>query len=209
MTIQTEQTNLAMSKRKVRKRDISGLILCGGAARRAGGVDKGLLVEKAHCKPLIERQIKFLKPQVNDLMISANRNINIFKAYGYPVYTDNTESNFEGPLQGVLTGLKNCKTDWLYVQPIDTPNLPVDAVAQLCQKMTTLNSQVYYLSSNERAHYLHLLIHASCYKSLELFVTRNDKRVRGYLETVGALKIDLGWREAIFKNLNRLDEFEH
>jgi len=209
---------------KIEQSNLSGLILCGGAARRVGGEDKGLLKTEGRDKPLIEHQLAFLKPQVSALAISANRNLDIYRSYGFPVYQDASylddkvalgekRENFDGPLQGILNGLKNCQTDWLYIQPIDTPNLPYNTISQLLENLNSKNinaseAKAFYLVSDERKHYLHLLLHTSCYESLIDFIERGERRVKTYLEEVGGQAVNLGWGEAIFKNLNDVGDYQ-
>lgn len=208
---------------KIEKSNLSGLILCGGAARRVGGEDKGLLKAEGQNKPLIEHQIAFLKTQVSTLAISANRNLDIYRSYGFPVYQDTTYldekvalddnvSQFDGPLQGILNGLKHCQTDWLYIQPIDTPNLPFNTIVQLLDNLNSQNvnpneTNAFYLVSDERQHYLHLLLHKSCYEALNNFVSKGERRVKTYLEEVGGQAVNLGWDEKVFKNLNDVGDY--
>jgi len=198
----------------INKSNLSGLILCGGAARRLGGEDKGLMKARGEPnkafqnKPLIEHQIAFLRPQVSAISISANRNLPIYQSYGYPVNQDATGVQFDGPLQGILKGLSECQTDWLYVQPIDTPNLPTDTIEQMIKEVELSHKQAFYLVTNERAHYLNLLLHVSCLKSLENFVNRGEKRVKTYLEEIKAQTINLGWNENIFRNLNEPEDYQ-
>jgi molybdopterin-guanine dinucleotide biosynthesis protein A len=209
-----ERIKLDKTNSKIKKSNLSGLILCGGAARRIGGEDKGLIKAKTgQNMPLIEHQLAFLKPQVSALAISANRNLDTYQAYGFPVYQDETYQDnkvakFDGPLQGILNGLKNCQTDWLYVQPIDTPNLPFDAIEQLIGNIKTSSATAFYLISDERQHYLHLLLHISCYESLNRFVSRGERRVKAYLDEVGAQAVNLGWSEDVFKNLNNVEDYQ-
>jgi len=60
--------------------DITGLVLAGGRAQRMGGIDKGLIPFKG--LPLIESALERLKPQVNTILINANRNHSIYSSYG-------------------------------------------------------------------------------------------------------------------------------
>ena len=71
---------------EIAPRDITGVILAGGRGSRLGGVDKGLV--PLHGRPLIEHVIDALRPQVGALLISANRNHDIYASYGYPVVAD-------------------------------------------------------------------------------------------------------------------------
>ncbi|MFM8445985.1 MAG: NTP transferase domain-containing protein, partial [Actinomycetota bacterium] len=65
---------------------ITGLLLCGGAGRRMGGADKGLI--SFHGKLLIDIAIDRLSPQVNALIINANRNRAQYLQRGLPVIAD-------------------------------------------------------------------------------------------------------------------------
>lgn len=65
---------------------VVGLILAGGAGRRMGGVDKGL-VELAG-RPLTQWVAEALRPQVAHLLISANRHREHYARLGWPVLVD-------------------------------------------------------------------------------------------------------------------------
>ena len=52
---------------------ISAIILSGGRATRMNGVDKGLVTLQN--KPLIAHVITRLEPQVDEILINANREI--------------------------------------------------------------------------------------------------------------------------------------
>ena len=59
------------------KDNITGLILAGGKARRMGGIDKGLVPLKG--EPMIKHVIKRLNPQVSEILINANREIETYQ----------------------------------------------------------------------------------------------------------------------------------
>jgi molybdopterin-guanine dinucleotide biosynthesis protein A len=74
------------SRPRIRPDQITGLILAGGQGSRMGGVDKGL--QPLQGRPLVEHAIARLRPQVGSLAISANRNVDIYRRYGFPVWID-------------------------------------------------------------------------------------------------------------------------
>lgn len=183
---------------------VAGLVLAGGKGTRIGGEDKGLM--KFQGQTLIERQLDWMSPQVEQILISANRNLEDYSNLGYSVILDN-EVGFHGPLQGVVKGLEQMDCDWLFVQPVDLPFLPQDIIAKIC---THIESDVscYYLSSDERAHYLSLLISRKLLPQLKSYLADNGKRVRGFLEQVNAKSLNLGVDESFFRNLNELSDYE-
>ena len=82
--------------------NITGVILAGGLARRMGGVDKGLIDLRG--QPLVAHVIAALEPQVENIIISANRDLDRYTEFGYPVVTD-TLPDHPGPLAGILSSM--------------------------------------------------------------------------------------------------------
>ncbi|MBV8398639.1 MAG: NTP transferase domain-containing protein, partial [Acetobacteraceae bacterium] len=84
--------------------DTIGAILAGGLARRMGGGDKPLKLLAG--RPLLARVAERLRPQVTGLVLNANRNVERFAPYGWPIVADSV-AGYPGPLAGVLSAL-----DW-------------------------------------------------------------------------------------------------
>ncbi|MDA8702988.1 molybdenum cofactor guanylyltransferase [Pseudomonadales bacterium] len=120
----------------IAEKDITALILCGGAATRMGGVDKPLqMTEKAGLVlPMLDHVIATL-PANAPLLISANRSLDTYALRG-SVITDGEQKGF-GPLLGVLAGLRSAQTEWLLVCPGDMPYLEQgwhEAIRQFSEK---------------------------------------------------------------------------
>jgi molybdopterin-guanine dinucleotide biosynthesis protein A len=88
-------------------RQVTGLILAGGEGRRMGGADKGLLSYQG--RPLVAHVLARLAPQVAGVLISANRNLDEYRAFGHEVLPDATDVRV-GPLAGLQAGLAACPT---------------------------------------------------------------------------------------------------
>lgn len=97
-----------------------------------GGQDKGLLLLDG--RPLAAHALERLAPQVSQVLISANRHAEAYAALGVPVLADSLPG-FLGPLAGLLTGLKACRTSWLLSVPCDSPALVPDLAARLAQAL--------------------------------------------------------------------------
>jgi molybdopterin-guanine dinucleotide biosynthesis protein A len=117
---------------------VTGLVLAGGRGRRLGGADKGLLA--LHGRPLVVHVRDRLSPQVQALLISANRHAADYAALGVPVLGDAAaglppaaDGQPRGPLAGMLAGLRHAPTPWLACVPTDAPALPADLVQRLAQ----------------------------------------------------------------------------
>ncbi|MEO8188506.1 MAG: molybdenum cofactor guanylyltransferase MobA, partial [Burkholderiaceae bacterium] len=117
---------------EIQPKTLTGLILAGGRGQRMGGADKGWVIHDG--SPLIVSVVERFAPQVGQLLISANRNIERYAELGTVIEDDANEVNgerFAGPLIGVLGGLRRACTEWLAVVPCDAPLLPCDLVQRL------------------------------------------------------------------------------
>lgn len=103
---------------------VTGVILAGGRAERMGGRDKGLLPLAG--EPLIAHGVRRLRPQVAELLISANRNHDVYRTHGCRVIGDDPSLRFRGPLAGVLAALRTAETPYVLTAPCDSPWLPAD-----------------------------------------------------------------------------------
>ncbi|QWE16095.1 molybdenum cofactor guanylyltransferase MobA [Polynucleobacter sp. AP-Nino-20-G2] len=187
---------------------ITGLILAGGRAQRMGGVDKGLI--PFHGKPLIESAIKRLKPQVESILINANRNITKYSHYGYPVIMDETP-DFSGPLAGFSVALKHCNTPYLLTCPCDSPLLPTDLAEQMAAEIEAKDLDLVYASSKEDgkvwAQPVFCLMRSNLRDSLELFLSKGDLKIDRWFKELRSGTVVFENAQA-FANVNTPDELE-
>jgi molybdopterin-guanine dinucleotide biosynthesis protein A len=196
-----------------------GLILAGGQSRRMGGVDKGLVL--LHDKPLLEYIIDRFSPQVGQLYISANRNMEKYQAYGYPVIND-SRTGFTGPLAGILSALQylehaeaDLATD-LLITPVDTPRLPMD----LCRRMyqakkgtPDANQHIYAAHDGIRLQPLFLMLPLPGLdtliryrESLENYLDAGHHKVVQWLEDQNCIQADFSDELESFVNINSTDD---
>ncbi len=187
--------------------EITGVILAGGRAQRMGGIDKGLI--PFHHRPLIESAINRLKPQVGSIMINANRNIEQYAAYGFPMVSD-ADSSFSGPLAGFAAGLKACPTEYLVTAPCDSPLLPTNLVELLVTKMTEGSFDLVYASSKDPAgktwaQPVFCLMRVSLSKSLEEFISLGDLKIDRWFKELNSSTVVFD-SESAFANINTPEE---
>jgi molybdenum cofactor guanylyltransferase len=133
-------------------REIAGVILAGGLARRMGGGDKGLIALGG--KPILAHVIEKLRPQVNALIINANGEAERFAAYGLPVVADSITGS-AGPLAGVLAGLDWAAGkgfDFIATAATDTPFFPRDLVRRFGDGVKAAQAQLAVAASGGRHH---------------------------------------------------------
>lgn len=93
---------------------ITGVVLAGGKATRMGGIDKGL--QALNGRPLWRHVAEALAPQVDELVISANRHLEQWRASGYPVFRD-IQEGYQGPLAGMLAVMQQVASPWFVFAP--------------------------------------------------------------------------------------------
>lgn len=178
---------------------ITGLVLAGGQGSRMGGQDKGLVSYRG--KPLVDHVIARMAPQVDELLISANRNLEEYARRGYPVLKD-AMPDFPGPLAGVLAGLQAASHEWVLVVPCDMPQLPTDLAARL--QAASQGFAIAIADDGMRTHPAVMLIQTSLTQVLAGYLASGKRSVHGFQESVGFAKARFNPTE--MANINKLNE---
>jgi molybdopterin-guanine dinucleotide biosynthesis protein A len=126
--------------------DITGLILAGGRGSRMGGVDKGL--QNFNGIPLALHTLMRRGPQVESVMVNANRNLSAYESFGAAVWPD-ASADFAGPLSGFLVGLERAETPYVLTVPCDTPRLPLDLAERLAKALIRADADIAMAAAPE------------------------------------------------------------
>lgn len=178
---------------------ISAIILAGGESRRFKYRDKGLIQWRG--KAMVQHVIEHLKPQVDQILISCNRNIDEYEQWGYPCLSD-LFSSFQGPLAGIQRGLSEAKSLYCLSCPCDTPALPNDLVKKLRTELEHQNADIAFVVNDDRKHYTTALMKTSVKSSLDVFLKGEDRRVRAWLKSLNSIEVRFSEQEPIFHNIN-------
>ena len=182
---------------------VAAVILAGGQGSRMGGADKGLIDYQG--RPLVEWGLAALAPQVGEIVISANRNIERYAAYGYRVLPD-TLPDYPGPLAGVLAALQTVAADWLLVVPCDTPHLPADLVLRLLDAAQREGVPLAMAADDMRIHHSCFLVQADQRDHLADFLARGERAVRHWQAQLPSTTVHFD--AAAFANLNRPEDLQ-
>lgn len=186
-----------------RKETITGIILAGGRARRMGGRDKGLVPFAG--RPLVEWAIEALAPQVGGLVISANRNREVYTAYGYPVIADEIEG-FAGPLAGFASAMATVTTPWIATLPCDGPYPAPDLVERQCAALSGQGPQIAVATDGRRMQPVHALIPLTLAPSLKEYLASGEREVGRWYGRHRVALVDLSDRPESFANINRAED---
>lgn len=115
----------------------SVLMLAGGRGQRMGGRDKGLIDWQG--RPLIAHVHAVVRGLSDDLIVSCNRNQQVYQRYAEHCVSD-AEAGFPGPLAGVLAGLAVARHGWVVVLACDAPRVDQVLVNDLRRAALVANS---------------------------------------------------------------------
>jgi molybdopterin-guanine dinucleotide biosynthesis protein A len=177
---------------------IAAVVLAGGLGRRMGGADKGLLAYRG--RPLIEWMLAVLGPQVDEVVISANRNLAAYAAYGCRVLPD-TLPDYPGPLAGVLAAMQAVETDWLVVAPCDTPHLPADLATRLLNAARHANVPLAVAADDTRTHYTCFIVRTDQRDNLAKCLAGGERAVRHWQARLASTTVH--FEAAAFANVNQ------
>ena len=183
--------------------DITGVILAGGQARRMGGQDKGLI--QLSNRPMIQHVIDRISPQVNSLIINANRNQAEYESFGYPVISDEL-NGFCGPLAGFSSALDNISTNYLVTTPCDSPFIPKDMVIRLYNAMDQNNADISVVQTNNRLQPVFCLLKKSLLSSLNSFLELGERKIDKWFVLHNMIAVDFSDESSAFNNINTQDD---
>lgn len=178
------------------------LILAGGRAQRMDGNDKGLLLLQS--KPLVAWILEKWASVADEVLISANRNLEAYSAFGYPVLSD-TSKEFNGPLAGLLRGLETARNPLVFCVPCDTPFLPGDLPLKLWQALEDNQAQIAVAATRHHIHRTICLCQQSLAGHLAEFLAQGCRQVGSWQATLKSVRVHYD-DEAAFSNLNTPEE---
>ena len=184
--------------------NVTGLILAGGRASRMEGQDKGLLIFNGEL--FVSIIASRLIPQCKSLIINANRNIEAYAATGYPV-TEDTLSGFQGPLAGMLSGLKSINTEWLVTAPCDGPFLEKDYVRRMAAALSE-ESVIVIAKADGRFQPVFTLLHISLLPSLEEYLASGERKIDRWVFQHNYSEADFSDTPDMFENINTPEQLE-
>jgi molybdopterin-guanine dinucleotide biosynthesis protein A len=187
----------------VTEADITGVILAGGEGRRMGGADKGL--QELHGRPLVQWVLEALAPQVNSVMISANRNLPRYAGFGCIVLPD-TIPGFAGPLAGLHAALAQAATPLVASVPCDSPFLPSDLVQRLHAALLANQADLAVARAGGRVHRACCLARRELLPSLAAYLAAGDRKVGLWHASLKLVEVDFDDEAAAFDNFNTPEE---
>jgi molybdopterin-guanine dinucleotide biosynthesis protein A len=180
---------------------VTGIVLAGGQGRRMGGVDKGL--ELLHGKPMVAAVLARLAPQVDEILINANQNLESYARFGHRVIPD-AIGGFAGPLAGLHACLGEARHELLLTVPCDSPFLPLDLVCRLRKELT--DNDLAVAKTGDQAHPVFSLVRVSVLPHLSNFLSSGGRKIDLWYSTLKVVEVPFDDEAEAFRNINTREE---
>jgi molybdopterin-guanine dinucleotide biosynthesis protein A len=180
---------------------VTGIVLAGGQGRRMGGVDKGLQLLRG--RPMVEHVLARLAPQVAEILINANQNLEAYGRFGHRVVAD-AIGGFAGPLAGLQAGLAEASHALVVTVPCDSPFLPLDLVSRLQEALK--QNDLAVAKTGEQAHPVFSLARASVREHLARFLAAGGRKIDAWYSTLKVVEVAFDDEADAFRNINTREE---
>ena len=168
-----------------------------------GGGDKGLVELRG--RPLVEHALAALSPQVNTIIINANRNRDRYAVYGHPVIADGRQG-YQGPLAGMLSCLQAATTEYMVSVPCDSPLLPDDLVARLFRQLSDDEAEISVAHNGDRIQPVFTLMPTSLASSMQAFLDGGNRKIDKWFAQHRLAVTDFSDKPDCFRNINNPGE---
>jgi molybdopterin-guanine dinucleotide biosynthesis protein A len=183
--------------------EVTGLVLAGGQGSRMGGVDKGLAPFRG--RPMVAHVIDRFAPQVDELLVNANRHPQDYARFGHPVIADEIPG-FAGPLAGFERGLAHARGRYLATVPCDSPFLPPDLVARLREALERQGAQAAFARTGGQSHPVFCLMRRDVHASLRDFLASGQRKIDRWTAGLALVEVPFDDEADAFANINTREE---
>ena len=183
--------------------EVTGVVLAGGQGSRMGGVDKGLQVFRG--RPMVAHVLEALAPQVDELLVNANRNPEDYARFGYRVIADEIPG-FAGPLAGFERGLAHASGALVVTAPCDSPFLPRDLVARLRAALEQAGAELAVAKTGAQAHPVFCLMRREVHGSLAAFLGSGQRKIDRWYASHAFVEVAFDDEADAFLNINTREE---
>lgn len=182
---------------------VTGVVLAGGQGRRMGGVDKGL--KPLRGRPMVAWVLERFAPQVDEVLINANQNLERYAEFGYRVVPDRL-GGFAGPLAGLHRALGEAAHPLVATVPCDSPFLPADLVARLRAGLEKDQADLAVARTGTQPHPVFCLCRCRLLPHLERFLQGGGRKIDAWYASLRVAEVAFDDEPDAFSNINTPEE---
>jgi molybdopterin-guanine dinucleotide biosynthesis protein A len=183
--------------------DVTGVVLAGGQGRRMGGIDKGLALLAG--RPMVALVLARFTPQVGEVFVNANQNLDRYRAFGVDVVPDDV-GGFAGPLAGLHAGMTRATRPLVCTVPCDSPFLPADLVSRLRAALLASGAELAVARTFAQPHPVFCLVRRDVLAHLEAFLAAGGRKIDAWYATLSVVEVAFDDEADAFRNINTIDE---
>lgn len=182
----------------------TAVILAGGRAMRMGGGDKAL---RDFCgAPLLAQICDAIAPQVAEVLVNANRNLDAHRAFGHAVIADELHGHL-GPLAGMHAALRAAAHEWLLTLPCDSPFVRADYALRMRAAADSAGARLAVAHDGARTQPVFALIHRDLTADLEEFLRAGGRKIDRWHARHLCAPADFSGETRMFANANTPQEW--
>jgi molybdopterin-guanine dinucleotide biosynthesis protein A len=170
-----------------------------------GGVDKGLQLLEG--RTLVEWTLDRLRTQVDEVLISANRNRDAYARFGDRVLADEV-GEYAGPLAGLHAGFTHAHCELVASVPCDAPFLPADLVARLAAPLASSSIDVAVARTGTRTHPVVCVARRRLLPHLTAFLDAGGRKFGAWYATLNVAEVTFDDCPEAFTNINTPADLE-
>ncbi len=178
---------------------ITALLLAGGRGTRMGGVDKGQVGFRG--RTLAAGICAAIAPQVAQIIINANRNLESYGELGHAVIEDQMAGHL-GPLAGMHAGFAAARQPWLLTIPCDGPFVRPDYAAAMLRAALAQGVKLAVAHDGQRYQPVYCLIHRDLAASLAAFLAAGERKIDRWHSQHDFARVDFSAHPDMFTNIN-------
>jgi molybdopterin-guanine dinucleotide biosynthesis protein A len=164
-------------------------------------VDKGL--QLLHGKPMVAAVVARLAPQVDEILINANQNLEAYARFGHRVVPD-AVGGFAGPLAGLHAGLCAASFPLVLTAPCDSPFLPLDLYSRL--QIAMHENDLAVAKTGEQPHPVFALVRKAVRQNLEDFLSQGGRKIDAWYGSLKVIEVAFDDEAEAFRNINTREE---
>ncbi len=170
---------------------VDSIILAGGESKRMGR-DKAFLPLCG--KPFIQIIAEKLSRYSDKLIISTNKDENLYTEYLKDIDTQiifvKDKNPYSGPLNGIVSCLDVLSSDFVFVGTCDTPLLESELIPYFLSKINSFQAIIPQVK--KRLQFLNTLYEKSAIHKAEEVYSKGTKSLYRWIEDISVMKIKEG-----------------
>ncbi len=150
---------------------------------------------------MLAHVLERIAPQVECVVINANRNQPRYRMFGRRVIGD-LDNSYRGPLSGVVSVMRTVKSSYFVCVPCDAPLLPVLLVDRLHRTLRNSGAICSVAHNGESIQPVFALFRHGAEPALTRFIESGESKVRLWHDQNSSVMVDFSDTPGAFVNIN-------